>query len=130
MYMQMQALPPRLIPNAKLDHKNNSILEIIIHSRALTLRHTLLLPVHLRHLPRARRHIRFLVISDLDESRKAETNPLLPIYTFLTTRLIPRTQRQIRRLDLPNILRFEPDIRLVLVAAGMGIERLWTVDDD
>lgn len=46
------------------------ILKVIIHRRPLTLRNTLLLPVHLGDLSRRGSLIRLLVVADLDEPRE------------------------------------------------------------
>lgn len=58
-------------PTGKLENNFQLVLKVIIHRRALILRNTLLLPIHLSHLSAASRHIGLLVISDTDEAREA-----------------------------------------------------------
>lgn len=70
--------PPRLIPTAHVQSKPvppiGLILEVVINSRSLVLRYTLLLPIHLGDLSARRRHVWLLVISDLDETRESQTD--------------------------------------------------------
>ena len=108
------------------------ILEIIIRRRPLTLRDALLLPVHLSHLSAAGRLVRLLVVADLDKPGKPQADALLParIHPLLHTRLVPRAERQVGRLDLPDIARLEPDVGLVLPARAVRVEGLGAVDDD
>lgn len=108
------------------------VLEVVIHSRALILGHTLLLVVHLHHLPTTRCFIRFLVISDLNKSRKSQTDTLLAtgVEPLLHTRLVPRAQRQVRSANLPDIPGLEPDVRLVLATRRVRIEGLRSVDNN
>lgn len=107
-----------------------SILEIIIHRRALILRHTLLLSIHLRNLPTTRRLIHLLIIPNLDKPRKPQTNPLFArrINALLTASLVPWTERQVRRPDFPHVARLKPHVRLVLAARGVRVEWLGAVD--
>lgn len=109
-----------------------SILEIIIHRRPLALRHALLLAVHLGHLPTARRLIRLLIITHLDKPRKTQTNALLTrrVDTLLDAGLVPRAQRQVGRLDLPDVAGLEPHVGLVLPARRVRVKRLRTVNDN
>ena len=108
------------------------ILKVIIHRRPFTLRHALLLPIHLRNLPRTRSHIWLLILSYFDKPWKPQTNPLFPapIHALLPSRLVPWAQCEIRCLHLPHVLAFKPDIWLVLVAGRVRVEWFGTVDDD
>lgn len=108
------------------------ILEIVVRRRPLALGHALLLPVHLGHLPAAGRLVHLLVIADLDEPREPQADALLAagIHPLLHARLVPRAERQVRRLDLPDILGLEPDVGLVLPAGAVRVKRLGPVDDD
>lgn len=112
--------------------QTTSILEIIIHRRPLILRHTLLLPIHLRNLPTTRRLIRFLIITNLDESREPQTNTLFAsgVNAFLAASFISRTQGQVGGFHFPYVAGLEPYVWLVLAAAGVGVEWFRTVDDD
>jgi hypothetical protein len=129
---QLYAFPHNCnaIPAMHICTYSNSILEIIVDCRPLTLRHTLLLPIHLRHLSRGCSHFRLLIIPHADESWESQTDSLLPINAFLTTRFIPWTQRQVSSLDFPDVARLEPDIGLVLITRRVGVEGLRAVDDD
>lgn len=99
-------------------YSTHLILKVIINRRPLTLRHTLLLPIHFNHLSRTRRHIRLLIIPDLNKPRKPQTNALLSpsLKALLTSSLIPRTERQIGSLNLPDDFGLEPDVGLVRAA--------------
>lgn len=110
----------------------SSIFEVIIHSRTLVFSHTLLLAVHLHHLPTTCRLIRLLVISNLDEPRESQTYPLLTagVQPFLHTRLVARAERQVRGAHLPDVPGLEPDVWLVLAARRVRIEGLRPVDDN
>jgi len=107
-----------------------SILEIIVDRRPLALRHTLLLPIHLRYLSRGCSHVRLLIIPHADESWESQTDSLLSINAFLTARFIPWTQRQVGSLDFPDVAWLEPDVGLVLITRGVGVEGFRAVDGD
>ena len=108
-----------------------SILEIIIHTRPLTLPDTLLLLIHLDHHPRPRRILRPLILPFLNKPRKPQTDTLpRSIIQRISPGFIPRTERQVRRLDFPHKARLEPDIRLILGNRGMCVKRLRFLDGD
>jgi hypothetical protein len=109
---------------------STSILKIVVDRRPLILRHTLLLSIHLRHLSRSSSHIWFLIIPHADKPWESQTDALLPINAFLTSRFIPRTQRQVGSLDFPDVARLEPDVWLVLVTRRVGVEGFRAINDD
>lgn len=94
-----------------------SILEIVVHGRSLVLTHGLLLPVHLRYLATARGIVGLLVLSRLDVSWEPQTDTLVrSIADFARGGTVTWTQCQICRLDFPDELRLEPNVRLVVFA--------------
>lgn len=111
---------PRFSPNIQYSmptaplHSSTLVLKVIINRRPLVLAHALLLSIHLHNLLRARSFVGFLVVSDFDETRESERDTLLTICTILIPSLISRAEGQISSLNFPNMLRLEPDIRLVL----------------
>src|SRR5690348_16778513 len=108
------------------------ILKVIISRRPLTPIHALLLAIHLRYLATTRRLIGLLVIADLDESREAQTNPLLSggIKVLSASSPILRTQRQVSCTHLPHEARLKPDVWLVRVHLAVLVKGLWALDDD
>jgi hypothetical protein len=106
------------------------ILKIIIHTRALRLGHALLPLIHFRNHPTRTRLLRLLIISQLDESGKPQTDALsIRARELARCGLVAGGERQISCFDFPDQARLEPDVRLVLVARGVDIERFRPVND-
>lgn len=106
-----------------------SILEIIIHTRPLIPRHVLLPLIHLNHHATTRRLLRLLIIPNPHKPWKPQTDPPpTRIPQRRRARLVPRTQRQISRLDLPDEAGLEPDVRLVLGHGAVGVKGFRPID--
>lgn len=110
----------------------NLILKVIIHRRPLILRHAFLLAIHLGNLPTRRRHIRLLVIPDLQEPGKPQTDALVAarVHALLAAGLVARAEGEVGGEDLPDVAGLEPDVGLVLVDGGVVVERFGSVDGD
>lgn len=108
------------------------VFEIVVDRGALVLGHALLLPVHLGDLPARRGLVGLLVVPNLDEAGEAQADALLAggVDALLAAGLVPRAERQVSRLDLPDVLRLEPDVGLVLAAGRVRVEGLGAVDGD
>lgn len=109
-----------------------SILKIIVHSRRLILRHTLLPPIHLSNLPTRRSIHSLLIIPHADEARESQTNTLLTrgVDALFATGLVARAEGQVSRFDLPDVAGLEPDVGLVLRSRGVGVEGFGALDND
>ena len=107
------------MPTLILQCKSQSlILKVIINRRALILANTLLLPIHLRHLPTTRRLIRLLIIPNLNKPREPQRDAFLTalINALFASSLVSWAECEIGGLDLPDVFWLEPDVGLVLVA--------------
>ena len=108
------------------------ILKIVINCRTFVLCHALLLAVHFSNLSACCSSISLLVITHADKAWESKADPLAAggINTFMGTSLVAWAEGQVCCLDLPDISRLEPNVRLMLATRGVRVKGLGPVNGD